>query len=196
MLRVVFIRHSITEGNKLKRYIGTTDEPLCFEGVNLLKERKYPGVEAIFTSPMLRCKETAGIIYNGMDYRICQGFREINFGDFENKNYKELDGNRDYQRWIDSNGKLPFPNGESQEEFAGRCMEEFDKVLDICNDEGFKVIALIVHGGTIMAILNELTKEVDYYKYMAKNGEGYIVDLDIDKDGRIKSIHKISPLFD
>ena len=92
MLRVVFIRHSITEGNKLKRYIGTTDEPLCFEGVNLLKERKYPGVEAIFTSPMLRCKETAGIIYNGMDYRICQGFREINFGDFENKNYKELDG--------------------------------------------------------------------------------------------------------
>ena len=45
-MRIYLIRHSMTKGNKEKRYIGTTDESLCLEGIRLLEERKgmYPEV--------------------------------------------------------------------------------------------------------------------------------------------------------
>ena len=39
-MRIYLIRHSMTKGNKEKRYIGTTDESLCLEGIQLLEERK------------------------------------------------------------------------------------------------------------------------------------------------------------
>ena len=64
-MRIYLIRHSLTEGNKEKRYIGTTDEPLCREGIELLETRKteYPEIEYIYVSPMKRCVQTAEIIY-------------------------------------------------------------------------------------------------------------------------------------
>ncbi len=62
-MRMYLIRHSITYGNTLGRYIGTTDEPLCQEGVELLQKKIYPGVDAVYASPLKRCTETAEIIY-------------------------------------------------------------------------------------------------------------------------------------
>ena len=61
---------------------------------------------------------------------------ECDFGEFENKNYKELSDNPHYQEWIDSNGTLPFPGGESKEECADRNLKGFDEVLKACRDEG------------------------------------------------------------
>ena len=64
-MRIYLIRHSMTKGNKEKRYIGTTDESLCLEGIQLLEERKgmYPEVTYVYVSPMKRCVQTAEIIY-------------------------------------------------------------------------------------------------------------------------------------
>ena len=195
MLEINFIRHSITEGNKLKRYIGITDEPLCLEGIRLLKEREYPDVQAVYESPMIRCKESAMIIYPGKPHTIVEDFREISFGDFENKNYKELSGNRDYQAWIDSNGTLPFPNGEPQKDFEKRCIKAFYRTVENALNEGYSKISVVVHGGTIMAVMNQLTKDEDYYKYMAKNGEGYTVEFEV-KDKTLGDIKRISPIFE
>ena len=39
-MKVCLVRHSITKGNLEKRYLGTTDEPLCRQGIELLKEKK------------------------------------------------------------------------------------------------------------------------------------------------------------
>ena len=38
MLKLYLIRHGQTPGNKLSRYIGTTDEPLSDEGREFLKK--------------------------------------------------------------------------------------------------------------------------------------------------------------
>ena len=53
----------------------------------------------------------------------------MDFGQFEGKNYEELKDNPDYQKWIDSNGTLPFPGGESREQFIRRSMEGFDRMM-------------------------------------------------------------------
>ena len=54
-MRIYLIRHSMTKGNKEKRYIGTTDESLCLEGIQLLEERKgmYPEVTYVYVLSLI-----------------------------------------------------------------------------------------------------------------------------------------------
>ena len=132
----------MTEGNSHQRYIGVTDEPLCEEGRKLLEKFTYPAVQALFVSPLKRCRETASILFPKGEQRIVPLLAECDFGEFENKNYKELSDNPHYQKWIDSNGTLPFPGGESKEECADRNLKGFDEVLKACRDEGITEAAL------------------------------------------------------
>ena len=53
----------------------------------------------------------------------------MDFGAFEGHNYQELSGDPAYQRWIDSGGTLPFPEGESREEFIRRNVAGYEKML-------------------------------------------------------------------
>ena len=61
------IRNALTDENLEGRYIGHTDVDLGEEGRAQLFQMKdeliYPPVEAVFTSPLKRCTETAKILY-------------------------------------------------------------------------------------------------------------------------------------
>ena len=188
MAELMLIRHGKTAGNLLGRYIGSrTDEPLCDEGREGLAGKKLPEVERLYVSPMKRCVETAEILWPGFDRKKMQkvtDLRECDFGDFENKNYKELSGNGDYQAWIDSNGTLPFPNGESMDAFKSRCLEAFARIVEEVSGAEQEWIAsgktgifragIVVHGGTIMAILEQYGyPKAAYFDYQVKNGCGY-----------------------
>jgi len=175
-MKIVFIRHGKTAGNLEKRYIGTTDESLCDAGKAEIKSRRYPDVSRVICSPMKRCIETAVLIYPDIKPLICADLRECDFGDFENKNYSELNGNADYQRWIDSGGEMPFPNGESHADFTKRCADAFDMLMheDFSGDAAF-----VVHGGTIMAILEKYAvPRGTFYDFQVPNGSGYITEFD------------------
>lgn len=189
MLTITLIRHGKTYGNTLSRYIGFTDEELCNEGIQLLKDRTYPSCDHLYISPMLRCKQTASIIYPYITPYIIENLKECNFGDFENKNYKELADNKDYKDWVLSKATLPFPNGETKDSFTTRTLQGFKQVLDHALTNNYQKISLVVHGGTIMSILSVYsTTEKDYYDWGVKNGDGYIVELmeDSYKSGNIK----------
>ena len=188
MAELILIRHGKTAGNLLGRYIGSrTDEPLCDEGREGLAGKQLPEVERLYVSPMKRCVETAEILWPGFDRKKMQkvtDLRECDFGDFENKNYKELSGNGDYQAWIDSNGTLPFPNGESMDAFKSRCLEAFARIVEEVSGAEQEWIAsgktgifragIVVHGGTIMAILEQYGyPKAAYFAYQVKNGCGY-----------------------
>lgn len=173
-MRIIFIRHGKTAGNLEKRYIGRTDEPLCCEGKNELRLRSYPAADIVIASPMKRCTETAELIYPDKNIVICDDLRECDFGDFEGKNYTELSENADYQRWIDSGGKTAFPNGEDNESFKKRCILAFEKAAA---DNIVRSTAFVVHGGTIMAILEKYAyPKRDFYDFQVKNGCGYITE--------------------
>lgn len=172
------IRHSITAGNLKKRYIGKTDEPLCEEGVRLLEGKRYPRSERLYVSPMLRCIQTAEILFPGQEKIIVEEFRECDFGEFENKNYLELSGNLHYQQWIDSGGTLPFPGGESREGFQQRCVQAFEKIVSESVLGQIENVAIVAHGGTIMSIMEKYgTPERDYFSWALGNGEAYILEL-------------------
>ena len=118
MLKVVLIRHGKTLGNLKGSYIGCkTDENLCSLGIEEIRNKQYPKAELVYASPMKRCLETAALIYPKLSVETNIQLRECDFGKFENKNYQELSNVKVYQKWIDSNGTLPFPTGEGMEEF-------------------------------------------------------------------------------
>jgi alpha-ribazole phosphatase len=191
MLKINMLRHLATAGNLQKRYIGITDEPLCKEGLSVLEGISYPPAEAVYVSPMRRCKETARLIYPDIIPIACEDFRECNFGEFENKNYMELSNNSEYQAWIDSNGTLPFPKGENPVDFRIRCVKEFERVVASSLKSGYRSIVLIVHGGTIMSILERFSyPREDYFHWRTENGKGYITCLE-EEEGRLTNICRI-----
>ena len=200
-MKIILIRHGKTAGNLEGRYVGRTDEPLCEAGREALAGRKVPRAEKLFVSPLLRCRETAEILWPGRDQIVVPGLRECDFGDFEMKNYAELNGNADYQAWIDSNGTLPFPGGESQATFQARCCAAFEQVAeellkekaDFAAEKSVPAAAFVVHGGTIMAVLSQFgVPKKGYFDWQVKNGEGFIADL-VRDNGKIvlREIEKI-----
>ncbi|MBR1606720.1 MAG: histidine phosphatase family protein [Clostridia bacterium] len=170
-MSVVLIRHGLTQGNLEHRYIGCrTDETLCEEGKAALKEQSYPPVCRVLASPMTRCVQTARLLYPEITPEIVPDFRECDFGRFEGKSYEELNGDPDYQAWIDSGGVLPFPGGESREAFIARCVHAFERIPDLWEGD----TALIAHGGTLMAIMQSYAlPKRDYFDYQIKNGQGF-----------------------
>lgn len=184
-MKIIFIRHGQTKGNEEKRYIGKIDESLSQKGIEEIKKRLYPNADIVFVSPMKRCIETAKIIYPSSKYIICSDFRECDFGSFEGKNYDELKNNPDYQNWIDSMGTMPIPKGESHEQFKIRCCNEFEGIVKTFQSTA----ALIVHGGTIMAILEKYAvPKSDFYSYQVNNGAGYITEFE---NGQLKIITEL-----
>ena len=67
-LKIHLIRHGATDANYDGRYIGCkTDLPLAPEGLNELRLLKddidYPEIERLYSSPMLRCRQTGAVLY-------------------------------------------------------------------------------------------------------------------------------------
>lgn len=198
MIKLWLIRHGMTEGNRHQRYIGVTDEPLCEEGRILLSNVTYPRVQALFVSPLRRCRETARILFGDQEQRVIELLAECDFGEFENKNYKELADNPHYQEWVDSNGTLPFPGGESKEECAARNLKGFEEVLEVLGNEGITEAALVVHGGTIMNIMEMYAlPEKAFYEWHVGNGCGYEVELEPEQwkktAKKFQCVRKIDP---
>ena len=133
-IQMSLIRHGKTQGNLERRYVGTTDESLCQEGRETICRYAdaglYPVVQAVFTSPMKRCKQTAALIYPELNSQIITGLEETDFGIFEYKNYEELCQDPVYQKWIDSNGTMAVPGAESSETFRRRLRIGFMKMID------------------------------------------------------------------
>lgn len=169
-MKIYLIRHGKTAGNLERRYIGVTDEQLCSEGTDELRGRQYPDCELVIASPMKRCVETARLIYPEKEIVFCDDLAECDFGDFDGRNYIELSGNADYQRWIDSGGVLAFPNGESPDDFKARCVRGFDEMVRCYSERGS--IAFVVHGGTIMAVMERYGEPGrGFYDYQVGNGD-------------------------
>lgn len=190
---IYLIRHGATKGNLEHRYVGRTEEGILQNERERLRkirqDNRLPEAELVFCSPLVRCRETAEMLYPEKEAVVIEDFRECDFGEFEYRNYAELNGNEAYQRFIDSGGESGFPGGETKREFQARCAQAFQKVVrqladrqraELANPEGQKSVVFVVHGGTIMAILDAFSEpHRDYYSWQVKNGEGYHMRLEL-----------------
>lgn len=171
-MTVYLLRHGKTQSNLERRYIGSTDEPLCPEGRRELLALHPPQADAVYCSPMLRCRETAAILYPGQEARIVPGLRETDFGIFERHTYEELKDNAAYQAWLDTSGETPPPGGEGKPQVRSRVLAAFRSLAAERRPEDAS-IALIVHGGTIMTLLEALEATHQFYAWQVSNGGGF-----------------------
>ena len=154
--KIHLIRHGLTEGNLKQQYIGSTDLPLAAAGVTELQRLKgevdYPRVDAVYSSPMLRAKQSAAILYPNKEVKTIDNLREIDFGDFEGKTANELELLPSYAEW--AAGKInAAPNGEDNTEFAKRLCVGLNEIVRDMMARGAEHSAVIMHGGAIMVLL-------------------------------------------
>ena len=134
---------------------------LCEEDVQKYLNRRKPGQSKYTT----KRKE---------DDRV-----EILSGIFEGKTYEELKDRAEYQAWLDSGGTIAFPEGEEQKEFRSRCVRGMLCQVDRLCEENVENAAFVVHGGTIMAVLEQLAEDQkDFYYWQVENGGGYRMLVD------------------
>lgn len=177
-IQLFFIRHGKTKANEEGRYLGNTDEALSEIGKRQMQELFLGPMDLIYSSPMKRCIQSAKILYPEQEIFLIENWKEMDFGLFEYKNYEELKDNSNYQAWIDSNGVLPFPEGESKENFELRCLRGLEEMMKNILSEAEVLkkkkinIFCSVHGGTVMSILSTFGKG-QYFDYQVKNACGY-----------------------
>ncbi len=174
---IYLIRHGQTLGNIEKRYIGITDEPLTESAKFELRQLLYPRVDMVFCSPMKRAIDTARIIYPKQTPIVINDIRETDFGEFEGKNYQDLEDDPKYEEWLETAGHGAFPGGESPVVVTIRAMSGFNRILALSSEDSN--IAIVTHGGIIMSILQELFGG-DYYNYHVENGKGYSFEISSD----------------
>ena len=179
-MRVRLIRHGVTAGNAARRYVGSTDEPLCPEG-RMAAERheKDPTLGRVFVSPLKRARETAAILFPNAAQTVIPDLREMDFGDFEGRTADEMENDPAYRAWVDDLCRGACPNGESQAQFHARVKAAFTDLLRSSNGDP----TLVVHGGVIMSVLWQFAEpKKDFYEWYAPNLGGYEADCE-ERDG-------------
>ena len=179
-LKIHLIRHGATDANYDGRYIGCkTDLPLAPEGLNELRMLKddidYPEIERLYSSPMLRCRQTGAVLYPDFEPVMVEELKEYDFGSFENKTAAELESNPNFIPWTSGRLSAP-PGGEDNSEFIKRICVGFNKIVLDMIESGLTESAVIMHGGAIMMLLGvSAVPRSKPIEWTADNGRGYSV---------------------
>lgn len=179
-LKIHLIRHGATDANYDGRYIGCkTDLPLAPEGLNELRMLKddidYPEIERLYSSPMLRCRQTGAVLYPDFEPVMVEELKEYDFGSFENKTAAELESNPNFIPWTSGRLSAP-PGGEDNSEFIKRICVGFNKIVLDMIEGGLTESAVIMHGGAIMMLLGvSAVPRRKPVEWTADNGRGYSV---------------------
>ena len=114
---IYLLRHGLTEYNAQKRYQGQRDIPLSEKGRNQLC-RADINPRVVYISTLQRTKQTAEILFPGARLVPVDGLKEMCFGSFEGRNYKEMEHDPDYLAWVAANCESACPDGERKAEFS------------------------------------------------------------------------------
>ena len=155
---VTLVRHGATAGTREHRYSGGgTDEPLSPEGERALRNIEPRGdVRRVVTSGMARTDRTARILFPNAEIIACPELREMDFGAFEGKRASDMEDDARYRAWVDAWCRPCCPGGESKDGFVARVAAAFHDVCDREAALGGGEAVLVVHSGTIRAVLSEL----------------------------------------
>ena len=175
-MELILIRHGTTQGNKERRFIGVLDVPLAPEGEELARKvgPTLPEVDHVYRSPLLRCAQTADLLWPEAEKTVIGQLRETDFGPFEGKNHEELKDDPLYQQWITTADFAKIPVGESAEAAVERASEGLRILLTDAKEHGYERVGVVSHGGTLMGLLWRFGRpKRDYYDWMCANCGGY-----------------------
>lgn len=153
---VYLVRHGHIDTGSEKRYIGQTNLPLDTLGIEqahaLSEYFQNIALDAVFTSPLMRCVQTTHIITPF--YHEVEAFREINMGTWENMPLREIKA-RNPQGFEERGRNIEHfapPKAESFGTLSKRVLEAFHTLTQ--NYHG--TVLIVAHAGVNRVILREL----------------------------------------
>ncbi len=173
----------MTKANTEGLYCGVTDIPLCEEGeselYSILENYSYPYVEKVYSSPLLRARQTAEIIFPEYDVALVDELSEANFGVFENRSLEELKNDKEFQKFIAPKSNY-IPKGvEPPQDFYNRCSLAFTNIVEEMMQNGIFSAAVITHAAVIGNILSSLAyPKAAPYDWQCGCGCGFTVIAD------------------
>ena len=181
--QIHLIRNGRTDDSTSGRYIGHTDAVLSPEGIaeiqRLKEQTDYPHTEAVFTSPLKRCTQTAHAIYPEREAIVMRELIEYDFGEYEGKTPEQLADDEGFASWLAGGPDAAPPFGESNAEFSARVCGCFIKIAEGMMKANVTSAAIVTHGGVIMNMLSQ--HALPFRKpeeWMTDPGAGYSVRLD------------------
>lgn len=191
---VVIVRHGYSLGNKLQTLSGQSNVPLMEQGrQELLKYREkydYPKTDLNYSSDLSRAVSTFETLYDGRSKLdgVFPQLREINFGNWENKVYKNGVFEEYFSNWIKDN---ILSTGESFDDIKTRMLGFFKTTLLEMQVNNLKSATLVSHMIAIRCLLVGLNcfDKKDFFNIKTPNGQGY--KLTVEFDGENYKVNKI-----
>ncbi|SCI42880.1 MULTISPECIES: histidine phosphatase family protein [unclassified Romboutsia] len=185
MIKLILVRHAITEDNKDSKLSGHIDSELSEEGkaqikrlINYLKDEN---IDKIYTTTSSRTKHTVEQIAKNRNLEIIEKERlkEISFGDFEGMSFSKIKSNYpdEFQKMIDYGYEYKYPNGESLIDSYERVVKEIKSIL---NDNEGKTILICSHGGSIRNIITYLISNSYKYHWNFRIDNASVTILEVD----------------
>ncbi len=173
-MKIWLIRHGLTRPGEEQRYQGALDEGLSEKGRAQLRKAEL-APEKVFVSPLLRARETAEILFPDAEKIPVPDLREMNFGDFEGRTWREMEHDAAYRHWVDGGCLDRCPGGESREEYSARVCRAVQALLSAEGEE----LVIVAHGGTQMAVLEKWGRpHRRYYEWQRPCGCGWQMEYD------------------
>ena len=158
---IIFVRHAETD--MAGRFCGHTDPQLNSRGraqlPRLLEQLSHAEFEKIFTSDLIRARQTAEAIAHHFGLEVVRrpGLREISFGDWEGLSWTEIEI-RDPERakrWFKEYPYFPAPGGETFECFRTRVRSEIEFLAEAAEQSPAVVVT---HAGFLRVACERLRK--------------------------------------
>ena len=154
MTTFLLVRHGETDWNRERRWQGHADRPLNELGREQARvlgaELSSRPIDAIYSSDLLRARETAEIVAAelGLDVRIDPGLREVDVGSWSGLAHGEIEANDPdgFRRWQE--GGKGWEHGESYDEMGERVVAA---VLELAAAHPEETLVVVSHGGSIRA---------------------------------------------
>ena len=154
---LTFIRCTFTRQDREGRFSGTVDCPPHPDGITQLRKDarrgRYPAPDAVFSSPLVRCVDSARIIYPYSEIIIVKQLTAFDYGAFSGKTYGDIVSHEQFADWAKSDYLRAFPQGESPHAFIGRCGEAMHTIIAHARQKELQRVSVITHQAVIGAIM-------------------------------------------
>ena len=151
---LVLVRHGETDWNRERRFQGHADMPLNDTGRRQARELadalRDEGLTAVYTSPLRRASETAGIVADrlGLEAEELEALREIDVGDWQGLTVDEVKTR--FPERVDVAWRSGWPNGETHEQLSARVLPA---LLDLEQRHPDARVLGVTHAGPIRVAL-------------------------------------------
>lgn len=177
-MEIHLIRHttpSIAKGICYGQTDISLNENVFVDEVKSIQLKIPTGIECFYTSPLQRCKKLTQKLTS--NYTEDTRLMELNFGDWENKPWNELNQNQ-VDIWMNDFANIKTPNGENYLDLQQRTTNFIAALLET----KYNSVSIITHAGNIRSFISWAIDLPLENSFRIEVGYGAMVSMKINRD--------------